>query len=290
MEDKTQATTTEKKSQQVLGRKKLFIAKSQGIHANLDGSPMYDYSKVEYTNSDAKVTIVCPKEDHGDFIQLAKNHSGGQGCPKCGIESKKKKLRMTKEEFEARATEVHHKKDGTPVFDYSLVNYIDRETKIWLICPDGHRFEQYPARLLEGTGCLVCAGNQKPTKKGFVERCQETRIDENGEPLYEYDEVKYVNSDTKIKIKCKNGHTFEQIPHKHLNAGKNCLECTSQCTVSTTDQFITESRRIYGNKYDYSATTFTKINDLVTIKCSEHGDFIRTAFTHLIYRRGCPHC
>ena len=41
----------------------------------------YDYSKVEYTKSENKVTIICPK--HGEFSQAARNHLMGQGCPKC---------------------------------------------------------------------------------------------------------------------------------------------------------------------------------------------------------------
>ena len=40
----------------------------------------YDYSLVSYKNISTKVSIIC--KEHGIFIQNAKNHKDGQGCPK----------------------------------------------------------------------------------------------------------------------------------------------------------------------------------------------------------------
>ena len=62
------------------GNKKLtkddFIKKANEIHGY-----KYDYSKVEYINSQIKVCIICP--EHGEFYQAPKNHLNGQGCPIC---------------------------------------------------------------------------------------------------------------------------------------------------------------------------------------------------------------
>ena len=41
----------------------------------------YDYSLVEYTNTETPVTILCKK--HGEFYQRPNNHMKGTGCPKC---------------------------------------------------------------------------------------------------------------------------------------------------------------------------------------------------------------
>ncbi len=54
-----------------------FINRCNLIHNN-----SYDYSLVEYKNSRTKVIIIC--NTHGEFLQRAKNHLDGQGCPKCG--------------------------------------------------------------------------------------------------------------------------------------------------------------------------------------------------------------
>jgi hypothetical protein len=53
-----------------------FIDKAKEVHGN-----KYDYSKVNYINSQEKVCIVC--HEHGEFWQLPFKHLKGQGCPKC---------------------------------------------------------------------------------------------------------------------------------------------------------------------------------------------------------------
>lgn len=53
-----------------------FIEKAKLKHSNT-----YDYSKVEYIKSNENVIIICYK--HGKFIQAAKHHMSGSGCPKC---------------------------------------------------------------------------------------------------------------------------------------------------------------------------------------------------------------
>lgn len=55
-----------------------FIERSLNIHGN-----KYDYSKVEYVNTDSHVIIICP--EHGDFEQTPYHHTKRQqGCPECG--------------------------------------------------------------------------------------------------------------------------------------------------------------------------------------------------------------
>lgn len=60
--------------------KQIFIEKSNQIHNN-----KYDYSKVDYVNSQTYVTIICPI--HGDFNQKPNWHLQGSGCKQCHIES-----------------------------------------------------------------------------------------------------------------------------------------------------------------------------------------------------------
>ena len=43
----------------------------------------YNYSKVEYINSEKEVCIICPT--HGEFFQKPYNHWKGFGCPKCNV-------------------------------------------------------------------------------------------------------------------------------------------------------------------------------------------------------------
>lgn len=60
-----------------------FISKAKEIH------PEYDYSQTKYINVRSNILVICP--EHGIFKQIAGNHLGGQGCPKCS-KSKGEKL------------------------------------------------------------------------------------------------------------------------------------------------------------------------------------------------------
>ena len=53
-----------------------FIKKAREVHGD-----RYDYSKVEYTNNNIDICIICP--DHGEFWQAPKSHLKGCSCPKC---------------------------------------------------------------------------------------------------------------------------------------------------------------------------------------------------------------
>ena len=53
-----------------------FIEKARKIHGD-----KYDYSKVEYVNSQTKVCIICP--EHGEFLMRPNCHLNGQNCHKC---------------------------------------------------------------------------------------------------------------------------------------------------------------------------------------------------------------
>ncbi len=282
----------DKKQKETLEKKRSFIERSREMHKNSDNTPKYDYSKVEYKSNIEKVIIVCPI--HGDFETTPKNHLQRKNCPQCGKKAMIEKLKDTKEEFISKAIMKHHDEEGNPLFDYSLVEYVNSNSKVKIICKkEGHIFEQEATLHIQGNSCNICfknkITNKKKNKELFIKKCQETRVDENNEPLYDYDLVEYVNSYTKVKVKCKNNHIFEQTPDGQIN-GKNCLECISQYNITNNEQYIKESNKVHNNKYDYSKTNFTRMNELVTITCNNHGDFMRTAFTHLIYQRGCPNC
>jgi len=57
----------------------------------------------------------------------------------------------------------------------------------------------------------------------------------------------------------------------------------------TKDDFISESIKIHGDKYDYSLVEYTKSSEKVSIICREHGIFEQRASNHL-RGRGCYGC
>ena len=74
-----------------------IIDKARKVHGD-----KYDYSKAVYTKLVEPIEIICPK--HGSFFQTPHEHLRGQGCPKCGIENRSKKLKKPLSELSTLST------------------------------------------------------------------------------------------------------------------------------------------------------------------------------------------
>jgi hypothetical protein len=57
----------------------------------------------------------------------------------------------------------------------------------------------------------------------------------------------------------------------------------------TTEDFISRSRAVHGNKYDYSKTAYVLSSEKLTITCRKHGAFQQRAADHL-KGKGCGKC
>lgn len=109
----------------------------------------YDYSKVNYINSEVKVIISCPK--HGEFEQSPVNHARGAGCMQC-FRDKPSKNRKTLISFINDSKVKHGDK-----YDYSKVQYITNRIPVTIICNTCNKeFEQDPHSHLAGYGCPSC--------------------------------------------------------------------------------------------------------------------------------------
>lgn len=127
--------------------------------------------------------------------------------------------RRTTEEFINLAKDKHGDK-----YDYSLVQYKNKETKVEIICPIHGVFHQQPNLHLMGSGCPKCSyiyrGNlfKKSLDKFILES---NKVHNN---FYSYDKFEYIDSHVKSIINCPIHGDFEQKPNDHLN-GKGCPKC-----------------------------------------------------------------
>lgn len=119
-----------------------FVEKANKIHNNF-----YIYNDV-YINSISKIKIICPK--HGEFIQTPNSHLSEKGCKLCAKDKLVKRLTKSKEQFIEMANKVHNNK-----YIYSN-EYVDRNTKIKIICTRHGEFLQKPHDHLHGKGCPKC--------------------------------------------------------------------------------------------------------------------------------------
>ena len=248
-----------------------FICKSKKTHGN-----KYDYSKSIYINSRTKLIITCPT--HGDFEQEPSSHIRGRGCPKCGILSRVNKLKNNVNELIKKANIIHNNK-----YDYSLINYINIDTKVKIICPEHGIFEQsFSAHLRQKQGCPKCFGNYNYTTEEWVKKAN---IVHNNK--YDYSLTKYIQSSIKVKIICPEHGIFEQKPFTHLR-GSKCPKCSGVYNY-TTEEWIKRASIIHNNKYDYSLAKYINSFTKVKIICPEHGIFEQLPENH-IKEYGCPMC
>ena len=191
----------------------MFIEKSKKIHGD-----KYDYSKVEYVNSETKVCIICP--EHGEFWVRPLDHIHKKsGCSKCSGVKK-----SNTEEFIEKA----RKKYGDK-YDYSKVNYVNNKQKVCIICHEKDifgnehgEFWERPNDHLTGYGCPKCAQNHVPTTAEWIEMARLVHGDK-----YDYSKVNYVDAVTKVCIVCPEHGEFWQRPANHIHLGSGCPDCNS---------------------------------------------------------------
>lgn len=126
-----------------------FIEQATEVHGDT-----YDYSLVDYKNSDTNIKIICKK--HGVFEQTPYTHKKGSGCKKCHYENNNKSRQLTTEQFIKKARQVHGNK-----YDYSKTKYKNSKTKVKIICPEHGEFTKNPGKHFEGQGCKICSDKEK---------------------------------------------------------------------------------------------------------------------------------
>ena len=197
-----------------------FIKESKSVHGD-----KYDYSLVKYIRNKANVSIIC--NIHGSFKQNPSNHLAGNGCPKCVGKNK------TIEDFLKDCKEIHNDR-----YDYSLVEYVNTNTKVKIICDVHGVFEARVSHHLAGGGCPKCVGKNKTTKE-FIKECKLI----HGEK-YDYSLVEYINCKTKVKIICDVHGEFEQTPIGH-KSGKGCAVCNESKGERAIREFLTANNIEY---------------------------------------------
>ena len=123
---------------------------------------------------------------------------------------------------------------------------------------------------------------KKKTTEEFIEEAKRVHGDK-----YDYSNVVYVNNNTKVEIVCPKHGSFYQVPRTHISAKFGCPKCGG--VSSYNDFFIAKSIAIYGDKYDFSNTIYTKSNVRVCVICPKHGEFFVTP-NNFLNGHSCPKC
>jgi ssDNA-binding Zn-finger/Zn-ribbon topoisomerase 1 len=245
----------------------------------------YDLSKIEYVNRRTKVEVIC--KTHGSFTTRCEQLERGQGCPKCGLVSQGEKRRLPSDEFLVKCDNIHGDR-----YDYSKVDYQGMVNKVVINCTVHGDFEQTPSSHLNGSGCPDCGvisqiEKRRKTTDEFINESKEVHGD-----LYDYSKVDYIGSGTPITLICNIHGEFHPTPNNHLG-GSGCPKCSiieqHEKQKKTTNEFIRDSIKVHGDRYDYSTVEYFDSKSEVNIRCLVHGYFLQRAGNHQI-GQGCPKC
>lgn len=190
------------------------------------------------------------------------------------------------EDFIRKSKEIYGDK-----FDYSKVDYVNNKTPVTIICPIHGEFSQFPYNHIK-RGCPKCGlGKMKEKKTKSDVKFIEDSIKIHGDE-YDYSNVEYKGSYSPVDIICPKHGLFSQTPSNHLS-GNGCPKCggekQSQQVKLSNNDFIDQSKKIHGDKYDYSKVNYIHSHKPVEIICPKHGVFSQKASSH-IRGNGCPTC
>ena len=186
-----------------LNKKEKFINKAMEKFSN-----RFNYDEIEYVNSTIKIKIKCNEHDLFFYQAPSEHLRGKNSCNECTRNPK-----VNTNYFIEKSKKIHGDK-----YDYSITEYIDSSTKVDIICKEHGVFSMLPNNHYK-QNCPKCKEKDKYlTTEGFI--CKANILHNK----YDYSETQYVNSKTKVNIKCKEHGIFEQIPNDHLS-GKGCPKC-----------------------------------------------------------------
>ena len=164
--------------------------------------------------------------------------------------------------------------------------------KIKIICKKHGDFKQTPGSHLNGSGCPKCGTESQIEKRklGLREFIKRSKI--RHREKYDYSNVNYKNQTKEVEIVCNIHGVFFQKPQYHIS-GSGCPKCSiieqHEKQKKTLDEFIEDSMKVHGKKYDYSRSKYITSKDKITIICKKHGEFYSTPNNHL-RGTGCPNC
>ncbi len=187
-----------------------------------------------------------------------------------------------KQDFIIKAKTIHQDK-----FNYDLVEYVNRRTKVKILCNTCNNiFLQVPSGHLLGYGCSICYHSKiRCSIEDFIIKAIKIHNDK-----FNYDLVEYVNSSTKINIKCNTcSNVFEQTPNDHLS-GYGCKVCADNILRSNTEDFINKAKKIHNDKFNYDLVEYIKSSLKVKISCNTCSNVFKQIPSVHLSGKGCPEC
>jgi len=203
----------------------------------------------EYSKDSVRVECKC-KNEH-ECSPIPGNIRQGQGRGMCLI-CTGQDPETAKQNFYKRIKELEGEVIG---------EYVNARVRVECKCKKGHDCNPLPNSIQQGYGmCKICAGNDSKTaKQNFYNNIKKL----GGEVIGEY-----VNNNTPVKCKCKNGHDCSPIPGNIRQVQGMCLICTGQDPETAKQNFYNNIKKLGGEVIG----EYVNNNTPVKCKCKNEHD------------------
>jgi len=221
----------------------------------------------EYINNQTKLIWQC-REGH-IWDATGGSIKAGSWCPECGGRAK-----LTLNDMQNLA----ERKQGKCL----STEYVNAHTKLMWQCKEGHKWKAAPDTIQQGSWCPHCAHHIKLT----IEQMQDLAKKRGGICLSK----EYIDTDTKLKWQCMEGHIWEATPYHIKNRESWCPKCGVIRTANLKRKTIEEMQELARKKDGKCLSkNYIHTHSKLTWQCKE--GHVWDATSHMI-KRGtwCPTC
>ena len=234
----------------------------------------HDYSLVNYIDRNTKVKIVNKLNGLVHLVKPRQYRANGN----LTIQNAEDKTKYAVLEF----INIHGDK-----YKYSKFNYKNSRHNSTITCPLHGDFLQSHSTHRKGIGCPNC-GYEKTQKASTYESKQVLeKIKSKHGDKYDYSLFDYKGITNKVRIINTEYDTVHLVTPRSLikkGGGLNLLNAEDK-----KNYFLKRSKKIHGNKYDYTLSNPKRMQDNVKIICATHGVFSQTPNSHF-QGKGCSKC
>lgn len=262
----------------------IFIRKAKALY------PDYDYSKVEYSSREKRVTIGCPK--HGFFsiaprlLLAGVGGSPAHGCWKCC--GKQEPVIVGNAERFSKFKEDMANLYGDK-YSFHWEDYVNSNSMIRFFCEKHGEQSRRVFSLKDGKGCLYCNGKFYPGDA--FKKAKEVHGDK-----YEYDEsMPPQKTDSRIRYRCP-VHGWQSSRYdSHVLQGHGCPLCGNYTNNLSREErkeiWLKRCKEKFNDRFDYSQFKYVDNDTRGIIICRErHYAFTTSPDTHVRGAGGCPYC
>lgn len=192
-------------------------------------------------------------------------------------------------EYVAACNEKHNYK-----YSYSKTVYTKSTNKVVVTCPTHGDFsiEAQIHKTQQGCpkcGWEVCAEKNRMTTEQFIEKSRSLFGDR-----FSYEKTEYLGGKTPLIVTCPVHGDISILPTAHYDCVVGCIDCGEDIRAENYrvkfDEFVSRSRAIHGEKYQYVESSYTEMRGTVSIICPIHGEFVTRAYHHVCNGSACPNC